>query len=137
MIQGIELKSGVTTIVVAPLNLRLQFEEPTKSDVDRVRKGIDDDVASFEVSAVNVLLACARRNHPELTREQLLDAIDAADLFPLLIAVLNKSGFEPRPLGPTLATASQAVTANPSLAPASSDSSSTQQDGSPTTSSTA
>ena len=136
MIPGIELKAGATTIIVAPMNLRIQLEEPTKTDVDRVRRGVDNDVASFEQAAINVLLACARRNHPELSREQLLDAVDAADLLPMLVAVLNKSGFEPRPLSMGAPTPERQPP-DPSPAPASSESSLTPPDGSPTTSSTA
>lgn len=138
MIPGIELTDGATRLVVAPMNLRIQLEEPTKADVERVRKGPGDDVPGFEAAALNVLLACTKRNHPDATREQLLEMIDSADLFPLLVAVLNKSGFEPRPL--TLprekTTEARPASPSPSPAPASSDSSSTPPDGSLTTSST-
>ena len=139
MIPGIELSNGATTLIVAPMNLRIQLEEPTKSDVERVRQGTGDDVAGFEAAAINVLLACTKRNHPDATRDQLLDLIDSADLFPLLVAVLNKSGFEPRPLTVPREKATQASipAPSPSPAPASSGSSSTPPDGSPTTSSTA
>lgn len=138
MIPGIELSNGATRLVVAPMNLRIQLEEPTKADVERVRQGPGSDIPGFEVAALNVLLACTLRNHPDATREQLLDLIDSADLFPLLVAVLNKSGFEPRPLTWPRERVTEAPPANPSPspAPASSDSSSTPPAGSPTTSST-
>lgn len=137
MIPGIELTDGATRLVVAPMNLRIQLEEPTKADVDRVRQGVGSDVPGFEAAAINVLLACTQRNHPDATRGQLLELIDSADLFPLLIAVLNKSGFEPRPLTMTRATGTQEAAPSPSPAPASSDASSTPPDGFLTTSSTA
>lgn len=132
MIPGITLTDGVTTVVVAPMNLRIQFDDATKGDVDRVMAGVNDDPNGFRDAAINVILACARRNHPALTREQLMEVLDAADLGPLLAAVLTKSGFEPRPLGsPARAQQSQSP-AQPSSA-----NSSTPPDGFPTTSSTA
>lgn len=138
MIPGIELTDGATRLVVAPMNLRIQLEEPTKADVDRVRQGVAGDVPGFEEAAIRVLLACTQRNHPDATRAQLLEMVDSADLLPLLIAILNKSGFEPRPLTDPRARTTEAApaAATPSPAPASSDSSSTPPDGSPTTSST-
>lgn len=133
MIPGIQLTDGVTTIVVAPMNLRIQLEEPTKPYVDRVMEGINDDQAGFNAAAEQVVLACAQRNHPNLTQAQLREVMDAADLGPLLIAVLTKSGFKPRPLG---LTESPPVAASPSPEPALSATSSTPPAGSPTTSST-
>lgn len=133
MIPGITLTDGVTTIVVAPMNLRIQLEEPTKPYVDRVMEGVNDDQPGFNAAAEQVILACAQRNHPNLTQAQLREVMDAADLGPLLIAVLTKSGFKPRPLG--MAASPQAA-ASPSPAPVSSATSSTPPDGSPTTSST-
>ncbi len=134
MIPGIELTDGVTTIVVAPMNLRIQLDDDTKDDVDLVMSGDRSDPAKYQNAAINVILACARRNQPALKREQLLDVIDFADLTPLLVSVLTKSGFKARPLGSSAVTA---ATPSQSLAPASLDNSSTQQDGSQTTSSTA
>jgi hypothetical protein len=134
MIPGIELTDGVTTIVVAPMNLRIQLEDDTKEDVDLVMSGDRSDPAKYQNAAINVILACARRNQPSLKREQLLEVIDFADLTPLLVSVLTKSGFKPRPLG---SSAAVAPAPSPSPAPASSDSSSMQLDGSQTTSSTA
>ena len=133
MIPGITLTDGVTTIVVAPMNLRIQFDEATKPYVDRVLDGIKDDPATFNEAAEQVILACAQRNTPNLKLEQLREVVDAADLGPLLVAVLNKSGFKPRPLGEVPRAA---AAASPSPAPASSDTSSTQPDGFLTTSST-
>jgi hypothetical protein len=99
MIPGITLTDGVTTLVVAPVNLRIQFDEATKDDFECVAKGSGSDAAAYTQSAISLLLACARRNHPTATREQLLELVDFADLGPLLGAVLTKSGFTPRPLG--------------------------------------
>lgn len=132
MIPGIQLSNGATTITVAPMNLRIQFDETLKDDVDRVMQGSKDDPKAFQQSAITVILACARRNHPELSRDQLLDVLDSADLGPVLVSVLTKSGFKPRPL-----ETEPVVAANPSLAAASSDSSSTELAGPSTTSSTA
>lgn len=98
-IPGVTISNGVTTIVVAPMNLRIQFDDDTKGDVDLVMQGSKDDPKAFQQAAINVILACARRNHPQLSRDQLLDVLDAADLGPLLVAVLTKSGFTSQPLG--------------------------------------
>lgn len=132
MIPGVTLTNGATTITVAPMNLRIQFDETLKDDVDRVMQGSKDDPKAFQQSAITVILACARRNHPELSRDQLLDVLDSADLGPVLVSVLTKSGFKPRPL-----EIEPVVAVNPSLAAASSDSSSTELAGPSTTSSTA
>ena len=128
MIPGITLTDGITTLVLAPINLRIQFDDATKDDFERVASGSKDDPAAYTQSVINLLLACARRNHPSATREQVLDVVDFADLGPLLGAVLMKSGFTPRPLGQAKAI--------PSPEPASSPSSTPLPDGSPTTSST-
>lgn len=135
MIPGITLTNGVTTIVVAPMNLRIQFDEETKTDVELVTSGEKQDAKAFTQSAINVVLACARRNHPTLTREQLFDVMDAADLGPTLVSVLYKSGFKPRPLENSGEASSQAP--SPSPAAELSDSSSTQPAGPAITSSTA
>lgn len=134
MIPGITLSDGVATIVVAPMNLRIQFGDDTKADVERVMAGMKDDPAGFNEAAERVVLACAQRNHPSLKLDQLRDVLDAADLGPILVSVLTKSGFNPRPLG---TTAALAVAASPSPAPVSSGTSQPPSDGSQTTSSTA
>jgi hypothetical protein len=98
-IPGIQLSNGATTIVVPPMNLRIYFDESTKDDVELVLQGSKEDPKAFSLAAINVILACARRNHPELSREQLCDVLDSADLAPLVVAVVTKSGFKPQPLG--------------------------------------
>jgi hypothetical protein len=114
-IPGVTLSNGATTITVPPMNLRILFDEATKDDVDLVMRGSKDDPKVFQQAAINVILACARRNHPQLSRDQLLDVLDAADLGPLLVAVLTKSGFTSLPLGTkppiTTTSASAAVEA--------------------------
>lgn len=132
MIPGVTISNGVTTIVVAPMNLRIQFDEATKDAVDIVLEGRGDDPKAYQQAAIEVILACARRNHSELTREQLYDVLDYADVRPLLLSILSKSGFKPRPL-----EQSRPEVASPSPAAASSDSSSTEPAGPSTTSSTA
>ena len=128
MIPGITLTDGITTLVMAPINLRIQFDDATKGDFERVVSGSKEEPAAYTQSVISLLLACVRRNHPSATREQVLDLVDFADLGPLLGAVLMKSGFTPSPLGETKAS--------PKAEPASSPSSTPQPDGSLTTSST-
>ena len=134
MRSGISLTDGTTTLVVPPMNLRIQFDDEIKPHLDRIFAGDISDGHAYMDSCVALLLACARLNHPDLKRETLLDLIDAADLGKLVNAVLRKSGFAPRALGE--ASAEQEA-ASLSPAPASLDSSSTPPAGSPTTSSTA
>lgn len=129
---GITLTDGTTTIVVPPMNLRVQFDEEIEPHLTRIFAGDIGDGRAYMESCIALLLACGRLNHPDLKRETLLDLVDSADLGRLVSAVLSKSGFKPRPLG----EAEQEAPANPSPAPASSASSSTPPDGSPTTSST-
>lgn len=135
MIPGVTLTNGATTITVAPMNLRIQFDDETKADVELVTSGEKQDAKAFTQAAINVVLACARRNHPTLTREQLFDVMDAADLGPTLVSVLYKSGFKPRPLESSGESSNQAQ--SPSPAAELSDRSSTQPAGLATTSSTA
>lgn len=98
MIPGIEITDGARTLTVAPMNLRILLCEPTKADVDRVSKGTGDDPDSFRESALNLLLACVKRNHPDATREDLLDMVNAGDLGDLLAGVMTRSGLRERPL---------------------------------------
>lgn len=127
MIPGIEVSDGVRSFTVAPMNLRIMLCEPTKEYVDRISQGVNGDPASFNDAAVNLILACAQRNQPSLKREDVLEAVDAADLGPLVVQVMTKSGMTPRPLMP-------ATTPSPRPEPASSDSSSAQPGGTLTTS---
>jgi hypothetical protein len=129
MVPGIEVSDGARRFTIAPMNLRILLCEPTKDDVDRISKGAGDDPASFQEAAINLLVACGRRNHPELTRDDILDTVDAGDLGGLIVRVMTKSGMTPRPLA--------VPPANPQPEPKSLAASSAQPDGSPTTSSTA
>jgi hypothetical protein len=98
MIPGVEITDGARTLTVAPMNLRILLCEPTKALVDRVGAGPGDDIAGFQNAALDLLLACLKRNHPEATRDDLLDMVNAADLGELLGSVMTKSGLKPRPL---------------------------------------
>lgn len=99
IIPGIQLSNGATTIVVPPMNLRIYFDEATKDDVELVLQGSKENPLAYQQAAINVVLACARRNHPEISREQLYEVLDSADLGPLVVAVVTKSAFKPQVLG--------------------------------------
>lgn len=99
IIPGTQLSNGATTIVVPPMNLRIYFDESTKDDVELVMRGSKEDPKAYQQAAINVVLACARRNHPELSREQLYEVLDSADLAPLVVAVVTKSPFRPQAPG--------------------------------------
>lgn len=130
MIPGIPVNFGGTDYVLPPMNLRIQLEEPTKSDVELLQKNNAADQSQFLNAAVNVILACAKRNYPDISRDTIIDGVDSGDLPGLVVALLTKTGFTPRPL------ASPATATNLSPEPASSASSMAPLDGSLTTSST-
>lgn len=98
MIPGIEITDGARTYTVAPMNLRIMLCEPTKAMVDRISAGPGDDPVAFENAAVDLLLACVKRNHPEAKREDLLEMVNAADLADLLTGIMTRSGLRERPL---------------------------------------
>ena len=113
LIPGITLNLGGTDYIVPPMNLRIQLTEPTRTAVQTIQSGTAD-TAEFVEAALVVILACAQRNYPDMTRDQLLD-IDFGDVSPLVVALMTKSGFNPRPLGQALpdATAAAQETAKP------------------------
>lgn len=98
MIPGIEITDGARTYTVAPMNLRILLCEPTKALVERVSQGAGDDPAGFQEAAIGLLLACVKRNHPEATRDDLLDMVNAGELAQLLVGVMQASGMRERPL---------------------------------------
>lgn len=100
MIPGIEITDGARTLTVAPMNLRILLCEPTKSMVDRVTAGPGDDLSDFQNAATDLLLACVKRNHPDATRDDLLDMVNVGDLVTLISGVMTQSGLKPRPLEP-------------------------------------
>ena len=120
MIDGIKLTLGGVDYTIPPMNLRIQLTEPTKSAVQKIQSG-DSDTAAFVEAALDVILACAQRNYPDLTRDTLLD-IDFGDVSPLVVSLMTKSGFNPRPLGQALpdatAAAQEPVQAAPEATPA-------------------
>lgn len=98
MIPGIEITDGARTYTAAPMNLRIMLCEPTKAFVDRIARGPGDDPAGFQNAAVELLLACVKRNHPEAVRDDLLEMINVGDLGSLLTGVMTHSGMQPIPL---------------------------------------
>lgn len=128
MISGIEVTDGTAIYTIAPMNLRIQLDTNAQDLAMLSADSATTDERFF--AGLNLLLACARRNHPQLTLDALKEAIDTADFMLLVNAVMTKSGFVSRPL------AGRATTTAPQPEPMSSDLSSAQQDGFPTTSST-
>jgi hypothetical protein len=98
MIPGISINLCGTEYIVPPINLRIQLEEPTKSDLEMIEKGVSDGIVSFINAAVNIILACAKRNYPDMQRDTIIDGIDSGDLSSFVVALLTKTGFRPRPL---------------------------------------
>lgn len=129
---SIQITDGTTTLHIAPENLRIYFSEAATKLRERAQRA---ELAGDELlrAMEETILACARRNHPELTLEKLRDVLNVAEIGKIHNWVKTKSGLEsgaPRPLD-------QGGAASPSAAPSSLDTSSTQPAGSQTTSSTA
>ena len=128
MIPGsLELTNGIVTIHVAPENLRIYWSDESvkgRTDAEAGKLSPDDLLRVMQAT----ILACARRNTPELTMDQLCDVLDVADIVRVHSWVKTKSGQVPLPLGRSGGLESPA--------PNSSGTSSTPPDGSRTTSST-
>ena len=98
MIEGIKVSIGGTEYVIPPMTLRIQLCDPTKASVEKIQQGAES-TAEFVDAALDVILACAKRNYPDLERDVLMD-LDFADISPLVVSLMTKSGFAPRPLTP-------------------------------------
>ena len=98
VIPGIDITDGARTFTVAPMNLRILLCEPTKGYVDRIKQGPGQDAESFQGAAIELILACVKRNHPEATKDDLLDMVNAGDLGDLLAGMMQASGLRERPL---------------------------------------
>lgn len=89
MIDGIEVKVGEATLTAAPLNLAA-----TKKLLPKVQAMSEttDPVEAIDVS-MGVVLAALRRNHPDVTTEQIEEAFSFGDLLELSTQILQMSGF--------------------------------------------
>ncbi|OYV49369.1 MAG: hypothetical protein B7Z78_13785 [Rhodospirillales bacterium 20-60-12] len=100
MISGIELTDGTTTITLPPPNLRITDEmEPERVALLAMDQKDPAAVsAAFLSMARKLLLMCARRNHPDLTKAQLDDFLPPSAVLPLYTWALNKAGLKMLPL---------------------------------------
>lgn len=100
MIQGKQIGSGSDAITVAPMNLRIQLET-CKDELALIGEGDGHSPQERIRAALTIILACAKRNHPDLTEAQLCEQLDSADVWPLMNWVFTKSGFREVPLAPS------------------------------------
>lgn len=88
---GITLTLGGTKYVVPPLTLgALQQLQPRLA---AFQGGVD---ASSIDTVLDVALAALRRNYPEITREEIAEAIDVANMADVFAAVMGISGLTRR-----------------------------------------
>ncbi|MFG7180669.1 hypothetical protein ACGYQ5_14170 [Burkholderia pseudomallei] len=116
LIKGIDVTLGRETYVVPPLNFRLLQE--LADSIAIVNKG-GSFVADAETrnAFVDVIHASVQRNYPDVTREQIVDALDVSNAQTAMLALLGVSGFERKakangegaPLGESTGTASTTI----------------------------
>lgn len=122
--KGVKIPVAFGEYIVPPVSLRTHFDCESELTV------IGDTTAApkeWTKAACKFMLAVLKRNYPDLTEEQFYETASAADLGALIIAAKNQSGYTARPLVP-------GSDGSDSPGPTSSDTSSTQPDGSLTTS---
>jgi hypothetical protein len=126
MIPGATINLSGTEYIVPPLNLYLFFAHEAQIDV--LTNPGQHPMIDYAKAASVVLLAVIQRNYPEMTADEFAHKVDFSMLSPLVQAIFAQSGFSDRPL----AIAEHPANASPE--PVSSDSSTAQPDGGPTTS---
>ena len=127
MIPGAILTFGGTEWTIPPINLRIDFA--FKEQIKTVCKPEGEvEFVDYVDAAAAILFALMLRNYPDLTRDQFNDLIDLPMVKPLMAGLLHLSGYIARPLEVP------GEPPSPPPEPQSSDSSTPQPDGSPTTS---
>ena len=122
--QGVTVKVLNGEFLVPGVTLRLHFRHERALDALRPEAGIDSKEGNRLLIAF--ALDILQQNYPSLTEDQLMGMVSLADVGAIVGAALPQSGYTRRPLEPSEPSASPA--------PSSSDGSSTQPDGVPTTS---
>lgn len=93
MIDGITLKLGEEERVVPPLSLRaLRRLAPKLKSIQNLGAALPNDEQIDVV--VEVVLAALNRNYPEMTKEQVEDALDTGNMTSVLMAIFTSSGLQ-------------------------------------------
>ncbi|MGN6383649.1 MAG: hypothetical protein ACTHMK_13685 [Dyella sp.] len=130
MIPGAPISFGGTEYTVPPINLRIDFA--FKEQIKTICKPEGEvEFTDYVDAASAILFALLQRNYPDMTRDQFNDIVDLPMLKPVMSGMLHISGYVARPLAQT-AEVQGPPPSQPE--PSSSDSSTPQPDGSPTTS---
>ena len=124
---GVPVKVLNGEYIVPGVTLRLHFRHERALDALRPDGGVDPKEANKLLVAF--ALDILRRNYPEITEDELIDAAGMADIGAIIGAGLSQSGYSKRPLD----QASQPPSASPEAT--SSAGSSTPPAGASTTSS--
>lgn len=100
MLSGIEISDGTTSITIPPPNLRITDEmEPERlAFAASDQTNPEDRVAAFLVLARKMLLMCARRNYPDMSKQQFDEFVPPAAVMPLYTWAMTKGGLEMLPL---------------------------------------
>lgn len=125
---GALINFGGTEYTVPPINLRIDFAY--KDQIKTICKPeAEVEFVDFVDAASTILFALIQRNYPEMTHDEFLDLVDLPLLRPVMAGMLQISGYIARPL-----ESAETMPPIPSPDPLSSDSSTAQPDGGPTTS---
>lgn len=89
MIKGIKVNLGGTDYIVPPLSLGAL--ELYQDELETFTGAIDKASTTL---TINIGTAALRRNYPDLTREQVADMIDVANMMEVFEAVMDVSGLK-------------------------------------------
>lgn len=88
-VKGIRLLLGGRDWVVPPLNLAAL--EQLQEQLARFSGGLDADSVALVLDATTAAL---RRNYPDITREQVAEMVDVANMAEVMEAVMDVSGLK-------------------------------------------
>lgn len=91
--EGIDVKIGGTKYVVPPLSLKQVRTLEAKINTAQEITGLPTE--EQHNALVDVVHAAISRNYPDMTRDELEDSLDLANLRTVMLAVFSVSGFQP------------------------------------------
>ncbi|MGY8811490.1 MAG: hypothetical protein ACKVK5_10690 [Pseudomonadales bacterium] len=95
-VPGIEVPfTGGQTLTIPPLSLGAL--EQLLDRINAVMGGASMDVSSIG-TVIDAAHAALKRNYPEMTRDQVGDLVDLANMREVLEAVMSASGLEAKPV---------------------------------------
>ncbi len=105
MIKGIPFELGDRTLVVPPLSLGTL--EAMEEQLGAFRGDASD--AKQISTALDCVTAALKRNYPDITREQVADMVDLANMSEVMQAVMDASGVRRKALEASAAGEAQAL----------------------------